>query len=336
MKNLLFYSIVILLFCSCEKAFMGEDEANNPVNTFNDLWDNVDKKYSFFNVKNIDWNAAKSTYGARVQDGMSEEALFDVCADMMNELKDGHVNIISTLKTSSYKPLFLDVPENYNLRLIIDNYIGAEYETTGPFSYGRIISGEKTFGYIYYGSFESLFTTEQLEFVLKKFDSADGLIIDVRNNGGGFANLVPLFVSSITSESKVLYKTFAKNGEGHGDFAEAVEISSDPNSYNYKKPIALLTNRGSFSATTFFSTSCKPLSNIIQIGDTTGGGGGVPAGAQLPNGWNYRFSVTKTQLLDGYEVENGVIPDFPIWMDPIGEQNGIDSIIEEALTQLSK
>jgi hypothetical protein len=336
MKNLLLISNIALSFFSCEKVFMGKDIADDPQNVFDNLWKNVDEKYSFFEVKNIDWNAVKGTYQPKIQNGMSDDALFNVCADMLNELQDGHVNIISTLRTSSYKPLFLNVPENYNGRLIIDNYIGQNYKTTGPFSYGNITSGGNTFGYIYYGAFTSSFTTEQLEYVLQQFDGAKGLIIDVRNNGGGFANLVPLFISSITSESKTLYKTFAKNGKNHDDFESALEITSSPNSYNYAKPIAILTNRGSYSATTFFSTSCKPLTNIIQVGDTTGGGGGIPTGAQLPNGWNYRFSATKTQLLDGYEVELGVMPDFPIWMDATDEQNGIDSILEKALTELSK
>ena len=59
-------------------------------------------------------------------------------------------------------------------------------------------------------------------------------------------------------------------------------------------------------------------------------------GGTIRDEWNYRFSVTKTQLLDSYEVELGVTPNFPIWMDKIEEQSGIDSILEEAINQLSK
>ena len=51
------------------------------------------------------------------------------------------------------------------------------------------------------------------------------------------------------------------------------------------------------------------------MGDTTGGGLGLPTCGTLPNGWVYRFSITRTLALDGCNYENGVPPDILLPFD---------------------
>ena len=43
--------LVALAFASCESAVMLPDEPKNPVNVFDYLWNQVDQKYTFFDVK---------------------------------------------------------------------------------------------------------------------------------------------------------------------------------------------------------------------------------------------------------------------------------------------
>ena len=43
-----------------------------------------------------------------------------------------------------------------------------------------------------------------------------------------------------------------------------------------------------------FALSTTAYDNMFCVGDTTGGGLGMPNGGELPNGWRYRFSVTRT------------------------------------------
>ena len=72
--------------------------------------------------------------------------------------------------------------------------------------------------------------------------------------------------------------------------------------------------------------------NIKLFGDYTGGGLGMPNGGALPNGWTYRFSVSRTLTKDGEhpEYENGVPPDVHVLLDPALTAQGIDNIIETA------
>ncbi|PLX18844.1 MAG: peptidase S41, partial [Salinivirgaceae bacterium] len=96
----------------------------------------------------------------------------------------------------------------------------------------------------------------------------------------------------------------------------------------------ILTNRNCYSATSFFAAAAKALPNVTQIGDTTGGGAGAPHGGQMPNGWYYRFSVTRSAYPSSeglIDFEVGVAPDIAVNMDPIEEDQGIDSILETAI-----
>jgi C-terminal processing protease CtpA/Prc len=69
---------------------------------------------------------------------------------------------------------------------------------------------------------------------------------------------------------------------------------------------------------------------MLLMGDTTSGGLGLPTMGCLPNGWFYRFPVTRTFALDGNNYENGVPPDILLKFNPqtaatLGRDNIIDS-----------
>ncbi len=97
-----------------------------------------------------------------------------------------------------------------------------------------------------------------------------------------------------------------------------------------QKPIVVLTNRKSYSATNFFAAFMSTLSNVTILGDKSGGGGGVPVSFELPNGWAFRISATRTYLPDGTTIENGIEPDIYQSTGPEEEIQGIDAIIERA------
>ena len=98
----------------------------------------------------------------------------------------------------------------------------------------------------------------------------------------------------------------------------------------YDKPVAVLIDRGSFSATSYFAICTQAFDNIRLFGDYTGGGLGMPNGGMLPNGWKYRFSVTRSIALDGGNYENGVPPTVRVLLDPAATAQGIDNIVETA------
>ncbi|MBP8250426.1 MAG: hypothetical protein KAX72_10000, partial [Chitinophagales bacterium] len=90
---------------SCNKIVNNNKTVHNATAVFNHLWNEIDIKYSFIDYKQLDWNAIKSKYQRQVYDGMEQEALFKVCANMVNELRDGHANLMAPFDVSYYYPI---------------------------------------------------------------------------------------------------------------------------------------------------------------------------------------------------------------------------------------
>ena len=85
---------------------------------FDMLWRTVDEHYCFFEYKNIDWNEVGNRYRAKMKekDSMTQIEFFDLLAEMLAELQDGHVNLSSSFDTSRYW-IWEQYPVNYDERL---------------------------------------------------------------------------------------------------------------------------------------------------------------------------------------------------------------------------
>jgi len=332
-QNTAFLLGILILFFSCERLVFSSDPENDPRTTFQYLWDRVDQQYAYFDVKQVDWDEIYLTYSEKIQTGISDDSLFSYLGAMMNELRDGHVNLFSEFNMSRYDIRLLG-PDNINFRFIQENYLETDYYYTGPFVHDFIAEDE--IGYIRYASFSNLFTDENMMFIFDRYKDTEGLILDMRQNGGGYLLNVFKFLSYFSMSEDPVYTTCIKSGPGHEEFTEPEPVYSTPYDtvLHYTKPIAVLIDRGSYSATSMFSLATLTLDNVFLVGDTTGGGLGMPNGGQLPNGWTYRFSITRTLTPDGINYENGVPPDHYAVLDSSDMQQGYDTVIETALDVL--
>ena len=90
------FIVFLTMFHSCEKVFMEADASDNPENIFEEIWGFTNRHYSFFEYKDIDWHQTYSRYLPLVNSRISNLDLFDICSAMLYELKDGHVNLVSS------------------------------------------------------------------------------------------------------------------------------------------------------------------------------------------------------------------------------------------------
>jgi len=177
---LLFFGFVTMI--ACEKAVLQQPPSSKK-DVFEYLWKSIDEKYSFFNLKHIDWDSVYLIYELKISETMSEEAFFDTLSLMIDELRDGHSGINSFNNDHKNVVFFYNSPENFNDRIITDFYFEGYGNRTGPFQHALIRQGN--IGYIYYGSFGEDVSDEDMEYLLEYYSDAAGLIIDVRNNFGG-------------------------------------------------------------------------------------------------------------------------------------------------------
>jgi Peptidase family S41/Tricorn protease C1 domain len=339
-KNNLWYNFkFIILFIaltpsvfvtSCSNILIKKDIKNTPTNCFNLLWKHVDENYSFFDYKKIDWKNVKQKYAEKVSDKMSQDSLFKVLSAMLNELHDGHVNLSNTTDRSRNWEWKDNYPENFNPAFVYRKYFKKDFHMTGALP-NQILSD--SIGIVRYGSFGSPFNDSELDYVMNRFKDLKGIIIDVRDNGGGsMANVFKLLSRFVEKKTLVGYARI-KNGTGHNDFTQPQALYALPAKKRtaFTKPVVILVNRSCYSATTHFAAFMSLLPQVTLIGDRTGGGGGIPISADLPNGWQYRFSATYQTLPDGFNIENGIAPDIEVNTTIQDELDGRDAIIEKAI-----
>lgn len=334
-KKIVILAILPLLISGCEEVLMEPSPENSYTKNFELLWETVDRKYSYFEEKNIDWDSVYQYYLPRVKQAKNTIEFFELMDEMMFELRDGHVNIRAGFDVSRNWKWYLDYPQNFDYSLIERNYLKNDYQITGPFK-NRLIDGV---GYVYYESFEDKVSDATMQYIITKYQQAKGLIIDVRNNGGGTLSNAYNILNHLTDKKRLVHYYHYKTGPGHDEFGDPVPKYIEPEGKEeYNKKIVVITNRSCYSATTFFVQMMKILPNVTVIGDITGGGGGLPINNELPNGWTYRFSSTQTTTTEGYQeddgvkhIEFGVKPHIEVDITGSDIERGRDTILEYAL-----
>ncbi len=299
------FTLCALMLSACHHY---DEPETNVYSAFDTLWETIDTRYCYFEEKDIDWIAVGKHYRAKIKTCETIVDFFEVCSDMLSELKDGHVNLSSPFDTFYYRKWWSDYAQNFSLRTLQEYYLNFDYSTTSGINY-KVLDGDV--GYIYYPSFSSTVGEGNLDLILTLLADCKGLIIDVRNNGGGELTNINTFVSRFIDHNIVGGYIRHKTGPGHGDFSDFYPIKYKPcdaNHVTWKKPIIVLTNRACFSAANDFVSVMKQLPNVKICGAKTGGGGGIPYMAQLPIGWKVRFSACPVYNADKESIENGVEP----------------------------
>lgn len=328
----LFFFILLLSITSCNKQI---DLDNSASGNLKALWHLIDEHYCFLEYKQIDWDSVYNAFIPRVKDPISNEALLDIMDEMLDLLQDGHVNVSAGFNTARYWEWFENYPENFDQK-VQKNYLSTDYAIAGGIKY-KIL--DDNVGYLYYASFNSTVSSNSMDHILNNLDLCNGIIIDIRDNGGGNLNNVHTIASAFTDKKVLTGYICHKRSGKHNDFSDPYPIYLEPRSkttFNFYKPVVVLTNRHCYSAANDFVNTMKQLPNVTIIGDKTGGGSGLPFSSELPNGWSVRFSSSPIYDPQMNHIEFGILPDLKVDMDSTDIQNGIDTIIETAREYIAK
>lgn len=217
---LIIRSILLTLLPLLNGCIREEEFDNTPQGNFEALWKIIDEQYCFLDYKQIDWDAIHDKYQLLITPGMSYDGLFEILGNMLAELKDGHVNLYSSSNMARYWDWYLDYPRNFN-ESIIEKYLGRDYRIAGGAKYTIL---EDNIGYIYYGDFSSGIGNGNLDEILLYLSACNGLIIDVRNNGGGNLTNATLMAQRFTNEKILTGYIQHKTGKGHNDFSDPTPI----------------------------------------------------------------------------------------------------------------
>lgn len=328
--RLLAVIIISVAFTSCHDYPEYKDD---PLGNFDALADIVGNRYCFFREKGIDWKEVTARYRSRVSQDTKQLELFQICSEMLDELQDGHVNLSSRFSTSYYRRWWSDYPQDFNLRTLQQYYLDFDYFQTSGISYKMF---DDKVAYMYYPSFSSGISEVNLDYILAILSDSRGLIIDIRDNGGGMLTNINTLVGRFIDKKIIGSFIRHKTGPAPDAFSDPYPVEYKPaedERIKYFRPIVILTNRSCFSAANDFVAVMKELPQVVVMGARTGGGGGLPFSSELPNGWAIRFSACPINDCHDRTTEFGIEPSDGYDVHSTDEElaRGHDEILERAI-----
>ena len=169
----------------------------------------------------------------------------------------------------------------------------------------EIISKKKNIGYIRLKSFNENSDNQFLKSI-KKFEKnpkIKGYVIDLRNNPGGLLTQAVNITDFFLDDGEIVSTKGRKISETRKFFARRGDEVKG-------KPIVVLINNGSASASEIFAGALKDHKRAIILGENSYGKGSVQSIIPLRNGGGIRLTISKYYLPSGESIsEVGVTPD---------------------------
>lgn len=352
--------VIVVSFTACSnddntiQTIPTSTETTEQQKVFKEFWDIYDKHYPLMHRKNINWQTVYDTYYPQITATTTDTQLLGIFQTVMGTIiKDGHSSLtFNNAQEAGFEPEF-----NENIENMIQNNTASKVNivassANNPYiSYGTLVSNPNI-GYINSKNFEPVNENDSefnnfkaiVDEALTALQNKDGIIIDVRTNGGGqgpyayylagrfFVNNTPIElirqrIKTTTGSTTASLGNWATTEfEGYADarveggyvagvFPEDNTITAS-GAFQYTNKIAVLTSRGTASAAEYFTGAMKTQNHVKTIGDTTFG---IFAGSDiftLTNGsgkWKTRVSTHDVEIMYDNTFQSfegiGITPD---------------------------
>lgn len=296
-----------------------DDDANVAINT---MLESLDDPYSRYLDKksyadqNISISSKITGIGVNISSIGGKTYVVSVIEDtpaFKAKLKDGDIILkvngksISGMKTSEVADLVRG-PENTFVEIVI---VRDKKQIKKKIKREEIkiktvkSSVEKNIGYIQILSFIGTTTPNEFIDALEKTQKTKGLILDLRGNTGG---LLPnaIFIANVFINKGNLVSIVGRNGYKRNIYAQNTD-------YIVEKPLLILVDGGSASASEILSGALKDYHKAKLIGTRTFGKGMVQKIIPMPNETGLNLTIAKYLTPSGSDInKKGISPDIEV------------------------
>jgi len=193
-------------------------------------------------------------------------------------------------------------------------------------------SDNKKIGYIFIESF-STNTYKQFKSRLKELENEniDSLIIDVRDNLGGYVSVCTDILDLFMEKDSILYSLEEKN-----EYKNILDKTNENRTY----PVVILVNEASASASEILTSSFKENYGAIIVGKKTYGKGKVQTTSKLKDNSMVKYTSARWLSPTGNIIDGiGIIPDISVDLDEeyyLNPGDDTDNQLHKAIEILEK
>ncbi len=301
---------------------------------FDDLWNAMDRNYSYFLLKkDVDWKALHDQYRPAAVKAKNAAELAAVLKEMLAPLDELHVwiqtptGIVGTCKQGEYV---------YNGNHDVTMSLLESRVECGKFA---VVGKTKTDGFGYFLMLRQIAATkadvQTAVDAIQKLHDAPGFVVDLRSANGGNELLAQDIARQFCARETVYAKSKYRDGPGHEQFGQIYDRLLPATPGAYLKPVVCLIGPGAVSSGEGFVKMMKCLPNVTTVGMPTRGASGNPNGTPLArSGLMVYYSRWVDLLPDGKTFEGvGIPPDIRVDL-PIAAYAAADPTLEKGLEVL--
>lgn len=183
-------------------------------------------------------------------------------------------------------------------------------------------------GYIRLSSFISRNAASEFRSILEQGYNKKGFIIDLRSNPGGLLSNA-IYISDMFLDGGVIVSTVDR--DGYKEFQKATKGTVT------NKPVVILINKGSASASEIFSGAMKDNGRAILVGEQSFGKGLVQEINKLPYEAGINITIQKYLTPNGTDInKKGITPDIIVKLTEEDVKNKDDVQLKKAIEVMQR
>lgn len=183
-------------------------------------------------------------------------------------------------------------------------------------------------GYIKIGTFLSSNAAFEMRNALKALSSKEGYIIDLRSNPGGLLSNA-ISIADFFLDGGAIVSTVDRDGYKEVRRASARQLTD--------KPLVVLIDKGSASASEILSGALRDNNRAILVGQTSFGKGLVQEINQLPQGAGINITTQRYLTPNDTDInKTGIVPDIVVELKEEDIKAKHDKQLEQALAAMQE
>ncbi len=309
--------------------YLGEDYSNylDP-NQTNALAEKLQGEYQGIGVQIISDNIIYKVFsdspaektGLQVNDQIIRVNDVDVTSLRSSE-------VAGLIQSHMDEELFLDIlREGQEMRF----QLHAETLLLPAINYQVVHGSSHEIGYLAISTFSNS-VYQQVQDALMKMEqeNIDSLIIDLRDNTGGYLSQATDISNLFLEKNKIIYSLQDKN-----DTVAYRDTTDEKRSY----PIVVVVNDSTASASEILAAALKDSYGAVIVGEVTFGKGRVQQTRSLEDGSMIKYTTAKWLRPNGDCIDGvGIFPDIPVEiMMPVEGEEVIDTQLQKAISILDE
>ncbi|MCB9763850.1 MAG: hypothetical protein H6739_29035 [Alphaproteobacteria bacterium] len=332
---------VVLLLPLLPGCLLGPPPEGGAAASFDAVWADFDQHYGLFGVKeDVDWDALGADCRALLPDDDADpEALDAALRCLLGPLRDDHVRVLRPdVDDGMWSAGRLEELELTDFSEAASGaWVQALREPNPAVRWGWLDpdrAGAADLGYLHVRRLNAD-TVDTVDEAMAELSGADGILVDLRGNGGGYLSVLEPVAGWFSDHDFVYSRIRRREGEGRTAYGPWMDWDVEAGARPFAGPVVVLTHAFTVSGAEHLTAALRELDAVTHVGSTTAGAFAAATWRDAPNGWLYSISVEDAR--DAREVSHeavGLVPDVEAESTLEETRAGVDRAMEAGVEVL--